>query len=325
MKGLGKIAIGCMVVLAGCQQAEEVEIESEELPLSIEASIGDLQMSRYVSSDNPQTPNNLSFSADDEIGLFVNDRSVVKWTYKGNNSWDAVTSVFWPNKLENCYFYAYYPYVEATSKESVKMPSLAGQNGTIESLCLYDFLVASTGRKYSDANGVVSFTGNASFKHVSSLVAVTVDGNCDLKASKIKKISFAATNIASVTTYSFRTKETTIVDDEKNDKMESCNLDFQMTGEDKTFYFILNKGVNLSDVTFCIEYSTGENHYKAEKADLGSEALASGGRYNFNLKISDGVLTISGGTIQNWGNGTQMDDIEINNPTVDNNQTDENP
>lgn len=318
MKGLGKIAIGCMVVLAGCQQAEEVEIESEGLPLSIEASIGDLQMSRYVSSDNPQTPNNLSFSADDEIGLFVHNRDVVKWTYLGENAWKAEKAEHWPNKEDEFDFYAYYPYDDEASIESVPMPSLAGQTGTIESLSDCDFLVASTKQSYG-TYGVVSFTDNASFKHISSLVAITIKGDCDLKTSTIQKISFSAPDIASATTYSFRTKETTIVDDEKNDKMESCNLDFQMTGEDKTFYFILNKGVNLSDVTFCIEYSTGENHYKAEKADLGSEALASGGRYNFNLKISDGVLTISGGTIQNWGNGTQMDDIEINNPTVDNN------
>ena len=89
MKGLGKIAIGCMVVLAGCQQAEEIEIESEKLPLSIKASIGNMQMSRYVSSDDPQTPNNLSFSVDDEIGLFVHNRDVVKWTYLGENAWKA--------------------------------------------------------------------------------------------------------------------------------------------------------------------------------------------------------------------------------------------
>ena len=114
------------------------------------------------------------------------------------------------------------------------------------------------------------------------------------------------------------------VDDKKSDEMVSGDLNYKMEGADHTFYFILNKGINLSDITFCIEYSTGEKHYNADKADLGSGTLTSGGRYNFNLNISDGVLSIFGETIQNWGDGTQMDDIEINNPTEDNNQNDEN-
>jgi len=318
MKNLGKIAIGCMVVLAGCQQTEEIEIESEELPMSIEASIGDLQMSRYVSSDNPQTPNNLSFSAGDEIGLFVHNRDVVKWTYLGENAWKAENAEHWPNKEDEFDFYAYYPYADAASIEKVPMPSLAGQTGTIESLSDCDFLVASTKQSYG-TEGVVSFTDNASFKHVSSLVAITLKGDCDLKTSTIQKISFSAPDIASATTYSFSDETTDVVKGKESDTMESGTLNYTMKNVDKTFYFILNKGVALSAVTFSIEYSTNGVNYKAEKTNLGNVTLAGGSRYNFNLKISDGVLTISGGTIQNWGNGTQMDDIEINNPTVDNN------
>lgn len=324
MKGLGKIAIGCMVVLAGCQQADEIEIESEELPVSIEASIGDLQMSRYVSSDNPQTPNNLSFSVGDEIGLFVHNRDVVKWTYLGENAWKAEKAEHWPNKEDEFDFYAYYPYDDEASIESVPMPSLAGQTGTIESLSDCDFLVASTKQSYG-TNGVVSFTDNASFKHVSSLVAITIKGDCDLKTSTIQQISFSAPDIASGTTYSFSTGKTSLVENKRSDTMQSGALNYTMQNVDKTFYFILNKGIALSTVTFSIEYSTDGVNYKAEKTNLGNVTLTSGSRYNFNLNIFDGVLTISGGEIQDWGNGTQMDDIEINNPTVDNNQTDENP
>lgn len=322
MKGLGKIAIGCMVLLAGCQQAEEVEIESEELPLSIEASIGNMQMSRYVSSDNPQTPNNLSFSAGDNIGLFMEGKDLVKWT-KIQGGWSAETPLYWPEKSVDYDFYAYYPYDDAASIESVPMPSLVGQTGTIESLSDCDFLVASTKQSYG-TNGVVSFTDNASFKHVSSLVAITIKGDCDLKASTIQKISFSASDIASGTTYSFSTGETSLVENGKSDTMESGALNYTMQNVDKTFYFILNKGIALSTVTFSIEYSTDGVNYKAEKTNLGNVTLTSGSRYNFNLNIFDGVLTISGGEIQDWGEGTQMDDIEINNPTVENNQTDEN-
>lgn len=313
------LALSCIALLAGCQQSDEIENMSEELLLSIEASIGDTQnhlSSRYSSSD--ETPNNLIFDVGNSIGLFMEGKDLVEWT-KTQSGWSSEKALYWPNKSDNYDFYAYYPYAEATSIENVPMPSLAGQLGTIASLSDCDFLVAFTNQNYG-TDGTVSFTGtDASFKHVSSLVAVTVKGDCDLKESLIKNISFAAAGIASRTTYSFATNTTALMENGESDKMESGSLDCQMAGEDKTFYFILNPGIALSDVTFCIKYATADVDYKAEKAGLGSVTLARGGRYNFNLSISDGVLTLSGGEIQNWGDGTQMDDIEINNPIVDNN------
>ena len=317
----------CVTMLAGCRQADEIDNMSEELPVSIEASIGNMQMSRYASSDD--SPNNLSFIVNDEIGLFVHDRSVVKWTLE-DDGWKPTTSSHWPNKDDDFWFYAYYPYDEATSKGSVKMPSLAGQKGSIESLSACDFLVASTEETYvseedDGIDGQVSFTGSASFEHVSSLVAITIKGDCDLKTSTIQQISFSAPDIASGTTYSFSDKTTTVVGDKKSNKMESEALNFEMENVDKTFYFILNNGIAFSDITFSIKYSTNGIKYNAEKVGLGEEGkLERGKRYNFSLNISDGILTVSGGEIQNWGDGTQMDDIEINNPIVDNNQADEN-
>lgn len=301
--------IACLVLLAGCQQAEVIDKTSEKFPMSIKASIGELQKSRYISSD--ETPNSLSFKENDEIGLFVHDRDVVKWTCLGEDAWKPEKTTNWPNREDEYWFYAYYPYVTAMSKESVRMPSLAAQKGTIENLSDCDFLVASTKQSFGD-NGVVSFTGDAAFKHVSSLVAITIKGNGDLKASTIQKISFSAKDIASGTTYSFTTGNTSLVENEIFDTMESDDLDYTMKGVDKTFYFILNKDRALADITFCMEYSTGEKKYKAEKQGLGLGTLVGGNRYNFNLNISDGVLTISGGNIQDWGNGSQLEDIIIN-------------
>lgn len=317
----------CVAMLAGCRQADEIDNMSEELLVSIEASIGNMQMSRYASSDD--SPNNLSFIVNDEIGLFVHDRSVVKWTLE-DDGWKPTTSSHWPNKDGAFWFYAYYPYDEATSKGSVKMPSLAGQKGSIESLSACDFLVASTEETYvseedDGIDGQVSFTGSASFEHVSSLVAITIKGDCDLKTSTIQQISFSAPNIASGTTYSLSDGTMNFVDDKKSDEMVSGDLNYTMEGADHTFYFILNNGIAFSDITFSLKYSTNGTKYNAEKVGLGNEGiLESGKRYNFNLKISDGVLTVFGSNIVNWGDGTQMDDIEINNPTEDNNQNDEN-
>ena len=324
MKNFKIVTLGCAALLVGCQQSDEMENMSEELLVSVEASIedsGNRIDSRYSSSD--ETPNNLEFDEDDSIGLFMEGKELVQWT-KTQSGWDSAKNLYWANKTTSYDFYAYYPYVEATSIESVPMPSLKGQKGTVEGFSDCDFLAAYTNQSYG-TDGTVSFTGSdASFKHVSSLVAVTIKGNCDLAASVIKSISFSADDIASGTTYSFTTKTTTVIDGKEADVMQSDDLDCQMAGEDKTFYFILNSGISLSDITFCIRYSTDGVSYKAEKIGLGSGELTSGGRYNFNLSISDGVLNVSGGEIQNWGDGTQMDDVEINTPTVDEESGDEN-
>lgn len=320
MKVKYMLTLGCLALLTGCQQADGLENESEELPMYVEASIEEEPMSRYVSSDD--SPNNLSFDTGNSIGLFMEGKALVKWT-KTETGWNPAKNLYWTNKTDPYDFYAYYPYAEATSIESVPMPSLAGQMGTIASLSDCDFLAAYTNQSY-DTDGTVSFTGtDASFKHVSSLVAVTIKGDCDLATSIIKNISFSAEDIASGTTYSFSSKTTSVIDGKEADVMQSGNLNFQMAGEDKTFYFILNTGISLSNVTFCIKYSTAGVNYKAEKTNLGSGELASGGRYNFNLSISDGKLSLSGGDIRNWGEGSQMEDIEINNPTVEEESGDE--
>lgn len=300
----------CMAMLAGCQQAEEIVNPSEELTMAIEASIEDQMESRYVSSDN--TPNNLSFATDESIGVFVNERPAVKWTYKGNN-WEPETTVYWPDKSEEGHnFYAYYPYATATSKESVPMPSLADQAGTLENLAAYDFLAATTNENYG-TDGVVSFTGtDHCFKHVSALVAITIKGESDLSTSTINYISFGGNNIASGTTYSFETNKTSIVENKTSDLMKSDNLDYTMTRTDKVFYFIVNSGNELSATSFTIEYTSDDTSYKATKTNLGTGTLSSGKQYSFNVKVADGVMTISGNDIQNWTSGGTMDDIVIN-------------
>ena len=71
-------AICSMAMLAGCQQAEEIVNPGEELPMSIEASIGksDVVTGRYAG----ETPNNVSFKNDDAIGLLVNNSNFTQWT-----------------------------------------------------------------------------------------------------------------------------------------------------------------------------------------------------------------------------------------------------
>ena len=311
MKNIIITAICCSTILTSCQQTEE--FDNETLPMSIEASIeGNHHTSRHAGDNN--TLNNLDFKQGDAIGMFVNEQAVVEWSKQSNSEWKAANSIYWPNKFNEHNFYAYHPYIEASSKESVPMPSLSNQTGNIEDLCAFDFLVATTKQSY-ETSATVSFTGEDNgFQHVSSLISITIKGNSDLKSSTINNISFEGENIASSTTYSFISKEVSITSNGTSNKLNSSTLNHTMNNTDKTFYFIANAGEELSDITINIEYSTGNTNYTASKRGLGNATLISGNLYKFNLNIIDGILGITGNTIQPWTEQT-MDDIIINTPT----------
>ena len=327
------LAILATVLLTGCQQKENFENTNEELLVSIEASIENATLSRYASNNTNGTPNSLKFTSGDKIGLFMEDSEVSLWT-KAENGWEHTPNIYWPNKSETARnFYAFYPYPTSTqtltiSKSSIPMPSLSNQDGTIASLSACDFMVATAQQTYTENNGTVSFTGtDKCFKHINSLVAITILKESDLKESTINNISFTAIDIASTRTYSFTATESpiTISETSKSNIIESSNLDLNMAIKNKneTLYFIVSSGIDLSNTTFCIEYITGTNTYIATKEGLGSGSFASGNRYNFNLNITDGVLNITGAEIQEWGEGTNMGDIIINSPTI-NTQNNEN-
>jgi len=317
-------AICCMAMLSGCQQAEEFENLNEELVLSIEADIEKPVESRYANANGNETPNGLKFVSGDKIGVFMDNKAVTEWTKSESDSWDTMSgSVYWPDKSSVSHnFYAFYPYPiesSAFTKEDVPMPSLANQKGTIASLSACDFMVATAHSAYNTDNGKVSFTGETNcFKHVSSLVAITILKESDLVNSTVNYISFEAIDLASSRTYSFENIQNPIKFTPTGVKsaIKSDELNLSMANEttNKTLYFILNSGINLSGVTFSIEYSTDGKNYTATKTGLGNGSFASGSRYNFNLNITDGVLAITGADIQDWGAGTNMGDIIINTP-----------
>ena len=323
MKNLSFLAILATILLTGCQQTEDLENTHEELLVSIKASIENTASSRYASDNENGTPNSLKFVSGDKIGLFMEDSEVSIWT-KTESGWEHAPNIYWPNKSEtDRNFYAFYPYPTNTqtttlSKSSVPMPSLKNQSGTIASLSACDFMVATALQAYTDKNGTVLFEGNNSFKHINSLISITILKESDLENSTINSISFEASNIASSTTYSFTNTESpvTLNETESQDLLTSSDLGVSMAEEEsnKTLYFILNSGINLSEITFSIKYTTATKNYTATKAGLGNGTLASGNRYNFNLNITDGVVSITGGEIEEWGEGSDMDDIIINNP-----------
>jgi hypothetical protein len=320
------LAAFCSVVLAGCQQSEgELEVK-EEYPVSIEASISEAGDSRYAGS----TPNAVSFTNGDNIGLAYKvgtDDAIgfVKWTFDGNN-WASSSAMPWKNLGENHTFYAFYPYGDDGGDATlgqVKMPVLTGQDGTMASVAARDFLVATKTMKYSNG-GVVSFTGDDAFGHVSSLVVLTLNNTGDLTSAKINNITLTGTDLVAGSNYSFVDNSSTEADETGKVSFESgTDNDIMVANfgdgidlhEDKTFYFVVNSGtIDLNNVTLSITYTLeGEGKYTATKTGLKNPNgvqtwFQKGCMYNYGITITtDKVLTISNHSIGNWGEGDTFD------------------
>lgn len=314
-----------MIGMSGCQQAEEIKSKSEELRMSIEASIGkDGAVSGRTSLGND---GNVSFVDEDAIGLFVNTRSVVEWTYDvDDKTWEADGDIYWDNTEGEHQFYAFYPYAGDATLTNVPMPGLTIQTGDMDDIDEYDFLYATKVQKYSDGNpdGVVSFSGEDAFEHVFSLITITLQGEGDLLGSAIDEITISGEDI--VTPYAFSFDELGVVsisDDEDDgedngvDDLVLSLTDCVLGSEGHTFYFVVNAGASLEDVDLSIRYTKGDDEaYVATLEGMddndSSAKFESGKRYSYALKVMEGVLSISGNSIKGWDNGVEMDDIIIN-------------
>ena len=315
MKKLLIAAVCCAGVLfAGCGQAEELDSMGENLEMSMVASIegsDNSGASRYVGG----SPNAAAFTNGDAVGLAVGEGEFVKWVY--NTTWKPEgASVNWNDKTSNHNFRAFYPYADNASKGSVPMPELAEQTGDMICVAKKDFLVASKTQTYG-TNGEVLFTGDDAFKHVSSLVALTLKAEGELTSATINEISIEGTDILTPTTYSFVEDKVTLdSDNSKKIDLLKLNPSHSMDSNNKNFYFVLNSGtVDLSAVTLKIGYTTSNGSYVAELKGLGSNEVNEferGKQYSYSLKVAGGELVISGNTIQYWGEGLTLNDIVIN-------------
>ena len=319
-------AFCCMALLAGCQQAGEVEELGNELPMSVEASIVKTMGSRYAVEN--EDPNQLSFANGNAIGLAVEGEEFVEWTLNGSTWTPTGDCVYWPDKNTAYKFNAFYPFADVTDEGGIKMPSLSGQDGTMATIAAKDFLAITKSESYVTNNGVVSFTEDYSFKHVSALVKITLKGEGDLLNTTINNITLKGDDIISTSTYKFSETGNPIgvvevAANETGDEISITPSNCTITTEGKVFYFVVNAGTaTLDNVSLTIKYTSGENNYTATLAQLGAsdKEFVSGVMHKYGLKVADGILSISGNTISGWGDGQNMGDIVINGVQDSNNQ-----
>ncbi|WP_455673395.1 fimbrillin family protein [Phocaeicola sp.] len=296
-----------MACITACQNAGTEEPGSDDLYMSVVARIGEASNvpgERYVGPN----VNNVEFTPGDDMGLFIDDAVAVRWVY--SNGWLSENTTYWADKDRDHTFWAYYPYADAASSANVPMPSLLGQSGNIESISKCDFLVAKTTQTYGQ-DGVVLFKGEGkSFRHVSSLVHLVINGRENLANSILTKIAIAGKDITVSSSYSFTDNKVTLDRSEEGSLLE-VPMEYEMNGQDQDFYFILNEKKTDDVMTLTIDYSTGDKNYTAKLEKFANNTLVGGAQQSYTLTIKDSSVIISDSEITSWDTGETMEDIII--------------
>lgn len=299
-----------MTFFVACQQAEVENQEAEDLRMSISASINgqkESPNSRYEGAN----PSEVAFSTGDAIGLFVDGKSAVKWTFE-SLEWTTDGIVYWPDKTKSHTFRAFYPYTEAATYTGVPMPSLLNQKGTIESISACDFLVATKVQSYTDGS-MVKFTGeDHSFNHVSTLLKLVFKQGEELNGAILTKVTIEGSNIVSPSSYSFEEGEVTLVPDASSDILTADGLSYDMSSEQALYFIVNEKQDAATSVKLSVEYQVDGKNYVAQMNNFANSVFAGGLCQSYVITVLNSSLVISGADISAWGVGESLDDVEIN-------------
>lgn len=298
-----------VLLSSACQRNEEPKVS--ECTVAIMARIGKtIPQARYQQVLDATAMAN--FASGDRIGVYMDDGEAVCWTLD-KTSWSSESTVYWADKENSHTFCAYYPYSETglAGKERVKMPALGSQDGSWGNIPQHDFLVATKKLSYNEASGVVSFTGDNAFKHVSSLLKINIKADGDMSEATINKITLGGNGLIAQGYYSFETESVTLSEDSENSL--SISPEHSMDSQDVSYYFILNE--IGTPIDFALEYTSNNKEFIAQREALFSSLLP-GRIHEYNIVVKGGNVIIEGGSISGWTPGDGIEDIIINGEEV---------
>ena len=278
------LAIG---VLASCQQRDLSEgISSDSLALNLQASVAGEIISRTTTQQDGHT----TFVQGDKIGFFRPDQK---------NDYD---------------FCAFYPYAEGAQRANVPMPDLSEQDGTLENIGKWDFLVANKTCNYQTNSGKVSFTDESAFKHTCSLVLVTLVKNEKDAETTLKTAGFEGKGIASKYIYNFTEGKMQPV--AESPEVNKLLLDMEpegvaITEEGYEIAVLLNPTSEDGTLKFSISYERDGFAYEAYTEAMKGH-LVGGKCYKYKVKIEKESLIIEGSDISDWQTDGETEDITVN-------------
>lgn len=302
------LAIG---VLASCQQRDLSEgVSSDSLALNLQASVAGEIISRTTTQQDGHT----TFVQGDKIGFFMPEGDdAILWTL-GESVWQPDTPLFWPDQKNNYDFCAFYPYAEGAQRANVPMPDLSEQDGTLENIGKWDFLVANKTCNYQTNSGKVSFTDESAFKHTCSLVLVTLVKNEKDAETTLKTAGFEGKGIVSKYIYNFTEgKMQPVAESPEGNKLL---LDMEPEGVAITeggyeIAVLLNPTSEDGTLKFSISYERDGFAYEAYTEAMKGH-LVGGKCYKYKVKIEKESLIIEGSDISDWQTDGETEDITVN-------------
>lgn len=300
-----------ILALASCQQRDLSEqVLTGNLALEIQASIAGETLSRTTTQQDGHTV----FAQGDKIGFFMPEESTpALWTL-GESSWQPSASLFWPDQKNDYDFCAFYPYTEDAERTNVPMPDLSTQDGKLDNIGKCDFLVAEKTCNYQTNTGKVSFTNDAAFKHVYSLILVTLVKNEKDAETTLKTATFEGKDILSKHTYNFTEKQMQPVVESPEGNTLLVDRSSEKTvipQEGYSIAVLLNPTEEGGTLKFSVTYERDGIAYQAYTEAMKGH-LVGGNCYKYKVKIEKESLVIEGSEIFDWQTDGETEDITVN-------------
>lgn len=308
------LCIALSMAMASCQQEQMPEQGTvENTGIRIQASISDNQTSRTATQATGET----TFETNDQIGFFMPEASSPTLFTYNTSQWESETRLDWPDLTNDFTFCAFYPYKESATRENIPMPDLTTQMGELTDIGNYDFLAATKTCKFSTTGGIVSFTDADAFKHVYSLLLITLTDSED--ATTLLQ-SASISGAGCFTNYAYRfTEEGTGEtfkpegNEEKNEWTATYETGKEIAdGTGIQLAVLLNPSDIEIPLAFNIGYTREGVNFTAGTNSI-SHAFTEGYSYKYQIRISDGELIVEGYEISQWAEG----EVENGNITVE--------
>ena len=252
------------------------------------------------------------FVKNDCVGLFVADGvNASMWKYDGTD-WKSDIKIVWENEDDALRFCAFYPCTkENVSRDGIIMPDLSSQTGKLSDIGKKDFLIGRCVASYNDNNGVVSFSGRNSFKHVYSLLhlkIITQESDNDIV---VTGCIFRGNGIVRNHEYIFGDnpeEDEIIASGTSESSVLKIDYESPVKIKDSFDIAVLINSVELEQpLEFSLLYNKNEESY-ITKVDLLS-SISKGCYHKIKLNwINDDKLIMCGNDITDW-NTSQLDDI----------------
>lgn len=285
------MAAVAMLAMNSCVKEENLG-NGDKKGTPVEFEMGVSSVSRTITPDDGNTT---TFAEGDCVGIFVFNGTTpvatnVQYKLEGEK-WVAVGDPIYAEAGASYSYYAYYPYnSEATDVKSVNLSvDIDQRNGYTAS----DALIAKSETVQAGATTV-----SLNYSHAFALVQVQLEGNLVTNDATVY-----LQNIQPTATINLKESSVNAVSGDKgNVAMKFC--DTNQDAAPFSYRAIVPAQTISTGDGFLVVSLKGKNYKFKYSSEIPYE---SGKMRQFNVKLESTEQTVSVGTIENWGNSTDIE------------------